>query len=59
MFLNVDWDMLILLSSIIGFISAYSEGNPKLAERYFRSIENVDLQFSIDTTRKNLSSNKY
>ena len=40
-------------------LSAYSEGNPKLAERYFRSIENVDLQFSIDTTRKNLGSNKY
>lgn len=40
-------------------LSAYSKGNPKLADRWFRSIENTDLQFSIDKAQKNVSANNF
>ena len=35
-------------------LSQYEIGNPKLAQRYFRDIQNVELQYAVDKAQKDM-----
>jgi len=36
-------------------LSQYQSGNPKLAQRYFREIQNVELQYAVDKAQKDVA----
>lgn len=42
------------LVALSRYFSAYEEGNPRLAERYLREIQNPDLQQLVDTAQKDM-----
>jgi tetratricopeptide (TPR) repeat protein len=52
----VDIDRAKDLVSLARGLIAYEEGNLKLAERYFQAIVDGDLQYAVDTARKDIEA---
>ena len=46
------------LISLTRGLTEYQNGNPRLASRYFKEIENVELQYAVNEMQKDFSLNK-
>lgn len=40
-------------------LSAYEDGNPRLAGSYFRAIQNADLQYAVDKAQKDITAKEF